>query len=312
MIPKYELIGKQNPTKPVVAIGNFDGVHCGHQEILNHLKDAAKSKNVDSVVITLDKHPQNVLHPEKNLKVLTTKEEKIKILTSMGIDTVIVIEFNPQTVMMDAEEFYYALLEGKLEASGIVIGYDHAFGHDRKGDGGFLSKLAEKTGIEVVRVNPAMEGEAPISSTKIREKILNGNCEEAARLLGRPYRLTGIVEKGFGRGQEIGFPTANINPLPIKPIPLDGVYAVKVCIDEKLFGGMMSIGENVTFGETKKTMEVNIFDFCENIYGKEIEVEFVSRIRDMQKFDNVDELKNRLCEDERVCRGKPTCLPTGR
>jgi FAD synthase len=276
MIPRYELIGKQNPVKPIVAIGNFDGVHCGHQKILNHLKDKAKSKNVDSVVITLDKHPQNVLHPEKIFKVLTTKEEKIKILTSIGIDTIIVIEFNPQTAMMDAVEFYYALLEGKLEASGIVVGYDHAFGHDRKGDSEFLNKLADKTGIEVIRVNPAMEdikelkgmdaadavnvvneidvvnGEEPISSTKIREKILNGNCEEAARLLGRPYRLTGIIEKGFGRGHKIGFPTANINVLPIKPIPLDGVYAVKVYIDEKVLGGMMNIGENKTLTETKK------------------------------------------------------------
>ena len=299
MIPRYELIGKQNPVKPVVAIGNFDGVHCGHQKILNHLKDKAKSKNLDSVVITLDKHPQNVLHPEKNLKVLTTKEEKIEIFKSIGIDTIIVIEFNPQTVEMDAEEFYYALLEGKLEASGIVIGHDHAFGRDRKGNSGFLNKLADKTGIEVIRVSPAMEGGNPISSTKIREEILNGNCEKAAHLLGRPYKLNGIVKKGLGRGKKIGYPTANIELSAIKPIPLDGVYAVKAYVDKKTLNGMMSIGENMTFGETKKTMEVNIFDFCEDIYGKEIEVKFISRIRDMQKFDDVNELISKLREDER-------------
>jgi riboflavin kinase/FMN adenylyltransferase len=183
-----------------------------------------------------------------------------------------------------------------------VVGYDHAFGHDRKGDSGFLSRLADKTGIEVIKVQPIVENELPISSTKIREKILNGNCEEAARLLGRPYKLSGIVEKGCGRGHSIGYPTANIILPVIKPIPCNGVYAVKVYINEKTLGGMMSIGENLTFGETKKTMEVNIFDFCEDIYGKEISVELISQIRDMQKFSNADELINNLREDERKTR----------
>ena len=298
MIPRFEMIGKQNPAKPVIAIGNFDGVHCGHQEILNHLKDMAKSKNVNSVVITFDKHPQNVLCAEKKLKVLTTKEEKIEIFKSMGIDTIIVIEFNSQTVMVDAEEFYYALLEGKLEASGIVIGHDHAFGHKRKGDVGFLSKLADKTGIEVFKINPALEGEEPISSTKIRDQILNGNCEDASLLLGRPYSLSGIVKKGLGRGCTIGFPTANVEPAAVKVIPLVGVYAVRVYIDEKMLNGMMSIGKNMTFGEVKQTMEVHIFDFCEDVYDKEIKVEFISRIRDMKKFDDVNELIDSLREDE--------------
>ncbi len=300
MLPEYHIFGKQNPVSPVVTVGNFDGVHHGHQKIISALLETARRDNRDSVIITLDRHPQKVLHPERELKILTTADEKTELFLEMGVSSVVVLAFTEDTVMLDAGEFYYAFIEGKLGASSIVIGYDHAFGHDRRGNAEFLEKLSPSTGIGVVRVPAELEGERTVSSTWIRAEILSGNVSEALRLLGRPYSLKGRVVRGAGRGRTLGFPTANVDPVDRdKVVPPEGVYAVSVVLESgEVFGGMMSIGSNPTFGCPGRTLEVNIFDFNRDIYGTVLKVEFCGWIRPVRRFSGPSELKEVLAADE--------------
>jgi riboflavin kinase/FMN adenylyltransferase len=290
---------------PVVTIGTFDGVHLGHQRILMQLKEEAESIEGETVLITFYPHPREVLFPENHgLQLLQTMEEKIQILEQFGLDNLIIIPFNENFSKLTASEFVEGILIGNLMSRKIVIGYDHQFGRNREGNLLFLQSVAEKYGYEVIEIPAKSIEEINISSTKIRESLLRGNVETAKLFLSRPYSISGIVIEGQKLGRKLGFPTANIAlNSDTKLVPADGVYAVKIEIEGVKFAGVMNIGHRPTVdSNSKKTLEVFILDFDNEIYGKQITVFFEKHIRNEQKFANLDDLKKAISHDEVICR----------
>lgn len=284
---------------PVVTIGNFDGVHLGHRKILGALLETARQKSGDPVVITFSSHPRKVLNPEHPIKIITTSDEKVNAIYNFGIPNIILLNFTRQMAEMHAIEFYNEILIGKLDAKYLVIGYDHAFGKNREGNFNFLTELAASTGVEITRIEEEDRFEHPISSTWIRREIESGNISKANTLLGWRYTLSGTVVEGKGRGRQLGFPTANIHPLHHeKIIPGDGVYAVRVILEDGTQkGGMLNIGSNPTFSGDDRTIEVNIFDFNEDIYESKVTLEFFERIRSEVKFTSKEALMDQLAKD---------------
>ncbi len=299
MAPFSSLPEKGSLVRPIVTIGNFDGIHIGHQKILQALKEKAESVQGTPVVVTFLQHPRKVLSPENPPLIITTAAEKEKILTEMGFNNVILLNFTREMAKMNALDFYNRLLIERLGATGIVIGYDHAFGKNREGNFTFLQGLTATTGISVTQVTEELMGTRPVSSTWLRDEIEAGNMEMTSHLLGRRYSLTGNVSTGHGRGRNLGFPTANIAiDDPDKLLPADGVYAVMVYLKKgKIHRGMLNIGFNPTFSDTRRSIEVNIFDFSDDIYGSELTVEFYSRIRSEVRFSSVEELRRQLAAD---------------
>ena len=282
---------------PVVTTGTFDGVHFGHQKIIDRLKSVATKIGGESVLLTFHPHPRMVLFPDdEDLKLLSTREEKIKRLESAGLDHLIIYPFSRKFSRRTATEYVRDLLVNEIGVKSLVIGYDHQFGRNREGD---FEQLIELAGIYDFKLEeiPAQElDDVKVSSTKIRNALFQGDVKTASKYLGHDYKVSGIVVKGRQLGRELGFPTANISVLDrYKLIPGNGVYAVRVKVNKKNFKGMLNIGYRPTVGGLfKATMEVNIFEFNENIYGHFIGVEFVKRLRDEIKFDSVEELKIQL------------------
>jgi len=291
-------------TNPVVTIGNFDGVHLGHRKIFSVLEQTAKRVNGEAVVITFSSHPRKVLNPNISTHVLTTTDEKVNAIFRLGISNIVLLNFTAEMASMDAQDFYNDILIRKLDVKEIVIGYDHTFGRDREGNYDFLSRQSLKTGISVTRVGEMLIHDRPVSSTWIRHRIEEGDISTAAMLLGRNYSVSGTVISGDGRGKDLGFPTANILPSDTdKLIPCDGVYAVKVEMNKSITRyGMLNIGNNPTFSGRERSIEVHIFDFNEKIYGTEITIEFLDRIRDVKKFPSKEDLIARMRRDEITAR----------
>lgn len=285
---------------PVVTIGNFDGVHLGHRKILAALIDKSREKSGEPVVITFSSHPRKVLNPELPIKIITTTEEKVNAIYNFGVPNIILLNFTHQMSQMHAIDFYNEILIGKLDAKYLVIGYDHAFGKNREGNFDFLSELSAATGVEITRIEEEDRYEHPVSSTWIRREIESGNILKANALLGWRYTLSGTVVRGVGRGKTLGFPTANIEPLnPDKIIPGNGVYAVMILFENGMKKkGMLNIGTNPTFAGLRITIEVNIFDFSEDIYEDVITVEFHEKIRNDQAFDSRESLMAQLGRDK--------------
>ncbi len=284
----------------VVTIGTFDGVHLGHQKIL--AETAAKSAYYGgrNFLITFDPHPRSVVSEEYKMKLLTTTEEKLKLLERFGIENVYVINFTKEFAELSSEEFVKQIICEKIGAKHLVIGYDHKFGKDRKGNEQLLKELGESYGFDVSSVPPVeMDGEI-ISSTLIRRNLLAGKVQKANKMLGREYSLEGVVVKGSMRGRELGFPTANIQvDSEEKLIPSNGVYIVKVKVKEKIKFGLLNIGFRPTFGEGEELfVEVHIFDFQEDIYDSKIRVEFLDYLRPEIKFKNKFELIEQIEKDK--------------
>ncbi len=292
--------GKGSITRPIVTIGNFDGIHIGHRKILQTLKEKAAAVQGEPVVVTFSQHPRKVLFPDAPPQIITTAEEKVKIFTEMGFNSVILLNFTREMAKMNALDFYNRLLIDHLGATGIVIGYDHAFGKNREGNLKFLQDLTNETNVTVTQVTEELMGTRPVSSTWLRNEIKAGNMEMTSRLLGRRYSITGIVSEGHGRGRNLGFPTANITiDDPDKLLPADGVFAVTVHLHKgKNHRGMLNIGSNPTFNDNRRSIEVNIFDFSDNIYGSELTLEFYSRIRSEVRFNSVEDLCRQLEKDK--------------
>lgn len=289
----------------VVTVGTFDGVHAGHRAIIDTVADKAKERNARSVLVTFDPHPRNIINPgDAGIKLLTTLQERSEILEELGIDTMVVIPFDRDFSLLSSEEFVRDIIHEKIGVSEFVIGYDHQFGRNREGTIETIERLGKELGFDAYVVSKREVGAKTVSSTAIRNAISDeGNVEQAAEFLQRPYRLNGTVVHGDKRGKEIGFPTANIKPEHSnKIIPKDGVYAVKVRINGDWFDGMMNIGTRPTFDGKLRTLEVNLFNFDQNIYGKEVQVRFFKRIRDEKKFDGVDELVAQLKQDEQEAK----------
>lgn len=300
MIIHEELSKYIIPDNPVVTIGTFDGVHLGHQKILQRVCNIAEITNGTSVIITFWPHPRLVLYPEEtDLKLLSTFKEKAKLFQDFGIDHLIKIHFTESFARLTSQEFIDQILVKAVGTKKLVIGYDHRFGNDREGGFQHLVDNANNYGFEVEEI-PRQEVEnIGISSSKIRKALFEGEIESANEFLGRPYNISGQVVKGDQIGRDMGFPTANILvDDAFKLIPSVGIYAVKVGISGEAFKGMLYIGSRPTLNRSRQSIEVNIFDFDKNIYNEKINIFFYSQLRKDAKFDNLDQLKAQLEKDK--------------
>ncbi|MGN8224377.1 bifunctional riboflavin kinase/FAD synthetase [Gracilimonas sp. BCB1] len=301
-----ELIELKNITRDpntVATVGTFDGVHQGHRALMEAVVAKARERNARSVVVTFDPHPREIINPGKEgIKLLTTLKERAEILEDLGVDVLLVIPFDRDFSLLSSEEFVRDIIFEKIGVSEFVIGYDHHFGRDRKGTIETIEKLGGELGFDSYVVSKQEMGEVTISSTVIRNTLAEeGDVKQAAEYLNRHYLLNGIVMHGDERGRTIGYPTANLKPEhENKVIPKNGVYAVKVRVNNEWYGGMMNIGVRPTFGEDQRTLEVNIFDFDREIYGDTIQVRFIDRIRDEKKFEGIEELKAQLGSDKQT------------
>lgn len=283
-----------------VTTGTFDGVHSGHQVIINQLKSAAQKINGESILLTFFPHPRMVLYPDDNdLRLLNTIEERIELLAKSGIDHLIIHPFSKEFSRLTSTEFVRDILVNKLNVAKLVIGYDHHFGRNREGSFNHLKELAPVYDFNVEEI-PAQEiQQVNISSTKIRCSLIAGEINAATQFLGYHYFLNGTVIEGNKVGRKMGFPTANLKINEwYKLIPAKGVYAVKIKIDNDCYNGMLNIGNRPTLNGTDETIEVNIFNFDENIYNKAVRIEFYEKIRNEQKFDDITNLKNQLKKDK--------------
>lgn len=286
-----------------LTIGFFDGVHLGHRYLVSELSDCAKKKGFASAVLTFRTHPRQVLHSDYIPSLLTTTEEKINFLKETGVDYIVLTEFTQDLSQLSAQEFM-RLLHDKLNVRCLMIGYDHRFGHNRSEKFEDYVEFGKKIGIEVVQSSPLVVDGINVSSSVVRTAISNGDVANAAKLLGREYSLSGNVVEGFHLGRTIGFPTANIAYDDCRMLPKDGVYAARVKVDSRTYPAMLYIGSRPTVNTGKISVEAYLFDFSDDIYGKDVNVSFVDRIRDSIKFDSIEELKTQLKKDEIIAKSK--------
>lgn len=285
---------------PVLTQGTFDGVHLGHKELIENINNIVKIEGGESVVLTYFPHPRLVLNPKDNsLRLLNTLEERIELLRNAGIKNLIVLEFNEALAGLTATQFIEDILINKIGAKTLIVGYDHRFGRNRAGSIMDLREYEEKGKFGVFEIEAHMLKDIAISSTKIRAALNDGNVEDATRLLGYDYPLSGTVVEGKRIGREIGFPTANISvEADYKLIPKDGVYYVKVLVEEVYFDGLLSIGNNPTVNGQKKSIEVHLLKFEKEIYGQKVKVVFKKWIRGTKKFVSLQSLKTQIGKDK--------------
>ncbi len=297
------IYGLESPVfrNPVVTIGNFDGLHIGHQKILDQLCIEAGTCDGESVVITFREHPKRVLYPENDLHILTTLDEKIFLMEKTKIDNLVIMDFTKELSVINYGDFIKNFLIEKAGMKHLVIGYDHAFGKNRIGDIDHIKNYSKKMGFSLTWIDPCTIDGDPVSSTRIKQEIVNGNLECAAVLLGRNYSLTGFVVHGNHIGATIGFPTANVDYSDFhKVVPQDGVYAGVVEIggsENCVYGAVINIGYNPTIGNSNKTIEAHILDYSGNIYGHKITLTFLHYIRSEMKFVSRDLLQEQIASD---------------
>ncbi len=285
----------------VVSIGNFDGVHLGHAEIVRRMKAMAGQRSAPSIVFTFDPHPVRLLRPEHAPPPLTWIRRKALLLAEQGVDALIAFPTDRQLLGLEAREFFEQIVVDKLAAQGMVEGTNFNFGRNRLGDIELLNTLCCEHQIELKVVEPLRLFDGIVSSSRIRETLRAGNVELASQLLARPYRVRGMVTHGAQRGREIGFPTANLAGVDTL-VPGTGVYAGVANFDNHPYVAAINVGHSPTFGETAERVEVHILDFHENIYGEPLEVDFVARLRDVRKFDDIQALKHQLAIDAEQSR----------
>jgi len=284
----------------VATVGFFDGVHIGHRFLMEELKKIASTQHLKSVVVTFDQHPRKVLNADFQPKLLTTLDERLFQIGSTGVDACVVLNFTREMSLLSARDFLKEVLHDQLNVQTLLVGHDHRFGHNREDGLSEYIRYGEEFGIKVIEAQRFATEDMPhISSSVIRRALLDGDVETANRLLTYEYSFEGKVVNGFKVGHKIGFPTANLIPLSEeKLIPGVGVYAVRARCNEKRFKAMMDIGYRPTFGDDNKlTIEVHIIDFDEDIYQKNIRIDFIRRLRDEIKFDTVEELIKQLYRD---------------
>lgn len=300
----YRELKNFRAVKPVLTIGTFDGVHLGHRKIIDRLRDIAAGIGGESVIFTFDPHPRKIVSPEEsNLRLVTTLDEKIELFEQSGIDNLIIYPFTPEFANLSYEQFVEQILVGQIHTKYLVVGYDHRFGKDRQGGFEFLKKCADRHEFEIEKLDVLLMNESNISSTKIREAIQIGDFETVNTYLGYPFTLHGTVVEGQQLGRRIQYPTANIEASdPDKIIPGYGVYAVKVKINGRLHHGMLNIGNRPTVNTNAdhRSIEVHIFDFDADVYGQPIEIIFYKKLREEQRFDSLDELKDQLAKDKQA------------
>lgn len=287
-----------------VAIGNFDGVHLGHQRLLTKMLEESKRLGIPSVVLTFYPHPVELLRPEKKLERLFTTAEKLTCLEDLHIPYVLVANFDHKLAELSPEIFFDNYLKNGLKAKSVTVGFDFHFGKARSGNADTLKGLGKKNGIEVTVVDALEKDGVKISSSFIRENLRVGAVDKARTVLGRPYFITGLVSHGDSRGEKIGFPTANLKPPEEKLLPKDGVYVTRAIWQKQIFPSVTNIGTRPTFhGETApRIIEVHFMDFKARLYDETIQVEFLERIRDEKKFASVDELVAQINRDVQYAR----------
>lgn len=288
--------------RPVVAtIGAFDGIHRGHHELLGQVVDRAKALGLDSLCVTFDPHPDLVLYPDRKLSYLTDRAEKERVLHHLGLAHVQVIDFTLALSMLTPEEFL-GLISEQYPLAELWVGSDFALGRGRSGTIAALAELGRVQGFALHVVPPRRSDREVISSTFIRSLLTQGNVRHANRLLGRRYRLSGIVEGGMQRGRTIGFPTANIKPDPRRALPADGVYAAVVAFGGVEYRAVANLGSRPTFKEGERLLEVHVLDAKLDLYDKQLDVDFVDRLRDTRRFDGIDALKEQIELDAAAAR----------
>ncbi len=286
---------KNKIKNPVLTIGNFDGVHKGHQYIFKTIIKKAKEINGESVVMTFDPHPVKVLSGEDKVFLLTPTKKKLKLIEKFGIDNVLLINFNHEFANLEPEDFI-KILTDYIGVKEVYVGFNYFFGRNKRGNIELLKKYGEIYNFNVNILEPYIVDGITVSSTLCRKYIADGKVKEVLKFLGRYYLIEGKVVKGDGRGKKFGIPTANIKSEQ-EVYPKEGVYAVKVAYKGKIYDGACSIGFNPTFDSERLTVEVHIIDFNKDIYGENLKVVFVDRIRDMIKFANIDKLKQTIFKD---------------
>lgn len=285
--------------KTILTLGTFDGVHLGHQSILDKLKKATHQGFYESIVLTFFPHPRMVLNQDTSIKLLNTIDEKTKLLANFGIDNLIIHPFDAAFSNLSAEEFVKEILIDRLNIHKIIIGHDHRFGKNRTADISDLILFGKKYGFEVEQINAHEIDEIAISSTKIRKALMEGNIQLANQFLGYSYFISGKVIEGKKIGRTLGFPTANIQiNESYKLLPNNGVYIVSSEINDILYFGMMNIGNNPTIGENEQSIEVHYFDMSENIYNKKLKISILEHIRDERKFNSLPDLQAQLEKDK--------------
>ena len=298
------IVRLENITQPfknaVITIGNFDGVHIGHQALFHEVIEKADVIGGTSIAMTFNPHPIRVLQKNNNPPLITLHEQKIELIERAGIEVLICIPFTEQFASISAEDFIKVLLIDKIGMKAIVVGQDYTFGKNREGNLAFLKSLASQLGYEVIIadwIKATQNVSERISSTRIRELVMSGNVVPARKMLGRHYQIRGRVVKGRDRGGKLlGIPTANIN-LQDELCPKIGIYAVTVEYNNRIYNGVANIGYSPTFDDNQFTVEVHLLDFAENIYDKKIRVNFIERIRDEKKFGDISELKEQINQD---------------
>jgi len=289
--------------KTIVTIGTYDGVHLGHQKILHKIAEQANQLNYESVVLTFFPHPRMVLGKDTTIKLLNTLEEKEKFIAATGIDHLIIQKFDEAFSNLSAVDFVKRVLVDQLNIGKIIIGYDHKFGKGRTADIHDLTQFGKQFGFEVEQISAEEIGSITVSSTKVRNSLLDGNIALANQFLGQPYEFSGKIVEGKKIGRTIDFPTANIEiSETYKLLPKNGVYIVTALIQNKNMQGMMNIGTNPTIGENMQSIEVHFFNFNQDIYNQNITIQIIEKIREEAKFDSILDLQIQLIKDKQYCQ----------
>lgn len=287
----------------VVTVGTFDGVHLGHWAVLQEIRRRAAARERHSLLVTFDRHPLTVVRPGDAPALLTTADEKKEILSQSGLDYVAFLPFTEGLSRTEPAEFVRRILVGGFRVAELVIGYDHGFGRSRAGDIELLRRLGEELGFAVDVVHSVEVGGIAVSSTAIRSRVAAGRVAEAAALLGRPYSFRGPVVHGLGRGRKLGFPTANIAaPEGAKLLPREGIYAVRASLRTEIRDGLLHLGPRPTFAGSPPSIELYLLDFDREIYGESVQVEFLTRLRDVQPFATPEDLVAQMRRDEESAR----------
>ena len=290
-------------SKCILSIGTFDGLHIGHQKIIKKLVKLAREHDQAATILTFFPHPRRVLQKERELKLIDTLDEKKKLLKTLGVDNLIIHPFSKSFSRLSAREFCRDILADQLKVGNLLIGYDHRFGKNREATTDDLITFGKLYDFTVQIIPAQLSNEITVSSTKVRKAIEEGDFEQVHQFLGRFFELQGTVIKGEGIGRTIQFPTANIQiNESYKIIPPRGVYLVKVQTDSNRWGGMMNIGIRPTLEGENQTLEVHLFDCESDLYNKKLRISFLQKIREEQKFDSIEELKNQLEKDKEICK----------
>ncbi|MFA4910144.1 MAG: bifunctional riboflavin kinase/FAD synthetase [Desulfobacteria bacterium] len=292
---------KKKFNTPVITIGNFDGIHLGHQKIFKDVKRRSSELKGDSIVYTFEPHPLNILFPHKKVPLITSFSEKIKLIEESGIDFVICEDFTPEYANLSPRQFVKDILLDKIGVKAVFVGHDYAFGKGRKGNIDTLKQLGEELVFEVHVVDAVKVDAILVSSTKIRDTIQKGDVKKVAGFLGRSYSISGKVEKGKSRGKGLGFPTANLKSVE-EICPKPGIYAVHVSYRDQPYQGVVNIGFNPTFKDKTLSIEVYILKFNKDIYDEYIKISFVERLRDEKAFDSPETLVEQIKKDVEMAR----------